>query len=43
MGEIEAGNDNEKLKKECKELIKKCVMNGSIPKHRGMDYLFQIE
>lgn len=43
MGEIEAGNDNEKLKKECKELIKKCVMNGSIPKHKGMDYLFQIE
>jgi hypothetical protein len=43
LGEINAGNDNEKLRKECKELIKKCVNNGSIPKHKGMDFLLQIE
>jgi hypothetical protein len=43
FGEIEAGNDNEKLKKECKLLIKKCVANGTLSKNRGMDYLFQIE
>jgi hypothetical protein len=43
LGEINAGNDNDKLRKECKELIKKCVNNGSIPKHKGMDFLLQIE
>jgi hypothetical protein len=43
LGEINAGNDNDKVKKECKELIKRCVMNGSLPKHKGIEYLFEIE
>jgi hypothetical protein len=43
VGQIVAGNDNDKVMKECKELIKKCVGNGSITRHRGMDLLFQIE
>ena len=43
LGEINAGNDNEKLRKECKDLIKKCVNNGSLSKHKGMDFLLQIE
>ena len=43
VGQIVAGNDNDRVKKECKELIKKCVDNGSITRHRGMDLLFQIE
>lgn len=41
-GEIMAGNDNEKILKECKELIKKCVNTGSITKMKGMDYLLDI-
>lgn len=43
VGQIVAGNDNDKVMKEAKELIKKCVGNGSITRHRGMDLLFQIE
>jgi hypothetical protein len=43
VGQIVAGNDNDKVMKEAKELIKKCVSNGSITRHRGMDLLFQIE
>lgn len=43
VGQIVAGNDNDKVMKEAKELIKKCVDNGSITRHRGMDLLFQIE
>ena len=41
-GEIMAGNDNEKILKECKELIKKCVNTGGITKMKGMDYLLDI-
>lgn len=43
VGQIVAGNDNDKVLKEAKELIRKCVENGSITRHRGMDLLFQIE
>jgi hypothetical protein len=43
VGQIIAGNDNDKVFKEAKELIKKCVANGSITKHKAMDLLFQIE
>ena len=43
VGQIVAGNDNDKVFKEAKELIRKCVENGSITRHRGMDLLFQIE
>jgi hypothetical protein len=43
VGQITAGNDNDKVLKEAKELIKKCVGNGSITKYRGMDLLLQIE
>jgi hypothetical protein len=43
VGQIVAGNDNDKVFKEAKELIRKCVGNGSITRHRGMDLLFQIE
>ena len=43
VGQIVAGNDNDKVLKEAKELIRKCVGNGSITKYRGMDLLFQIE
>jgi hypothetical protein len=43
VGEIVAGNDNDKVMKEAKELIRKCVENGSITKYRGMDLLFQIQ
>jgi hypothetical protein len=43
VGQITAGNDNDKVLKEAKELIRKCVSNGSITKYRGMDLLFQIE
>ena len=41
-GEIMAGNDNEKIYKECKELIKRCVNTGAITKMKGMDYLLDI-
>jgi hypothetical protein len=43
VGQIIAGNDNDRVFKEAKELIKKCVANGSITKHKAMDLLFQIE
>jgi hypothetical protein len=43
VGQVVAGNDNDKVLKEAKELIRKCVGNGSITRHRGMDLLFQIE
>lgn len=43
VGQIIAGNDNDKVFKEAKELIKKCVVNGSMTKNKGMDLLFQIE
>jgi hypothetical protein len=43
VGQIIAGNDNDKVLKEAKELIRKCVANGSISKNKGMDLLFQIE
>lgn len=43
VGQITAGNDNDKVLKEAKELIRKCVGNGSITKYRGMDLLLQIE
>ena len=43
VGEIVAGNDNDKVMKEAKELIRKCVENGSITKYRGMDLLLQIQ
>ena len=43
VGQVVAGNDNDKVLKEAKELIRKCVENGSITRHRGMDLLFQIE
>ena len=41
-GEIMAGNDNEKILKECKELIKRCVNTGAITKMKGMDYTLDI-
>jgi len=43
VGQVVAGNDNDKVLKEAKELIRKCVGNGSITRHRGMELLFQIE
>jgi hypothetical protein len=43
VGQITAGNDNDKVLKEAKELIRKCVSNGLITKYRGMDLLLQIE
>ena len=43
VGEIIAGNDNDKVKKEAITLIKQCVSNGSMPKYKGMDLLLQIQ
>ena len=43
LGECEAGNDNEKMIKEAKTLIKKYVSNGRINKNKGMDMLMTLE
>jgi hypothetical protein len=43
IGEVEAGNDNDKMIKEAKTLIKKYVSNGRINKNKGMDMLMILE
>jgi hypothetical protein len=43
IGEVEAGNDNDKMIKEAKTLIKKFVSNGRINKNKGMDMLMTLE
>lgn len=43
VGEINAGNDNEKMIKEAKTLIKKYVSNGRISRQKGFDMLAELE
>ena len=43
FGEINAGNDNDKMLKECKTLIKKYVANGRINKNKGLEMLLELE
>jgi len=43
LGEVNAGNDNEKILKECKMLIKKYVANGRIDKNKGLQLLMDLE
>lgn len=43
IGEVDAGNDNDKMIKEAKTLIKKFVSNGRINKNKGMDMLMTLE
>jgi len=43
FGEINAGNDNEKMIKECKTLIKKYIANGRINKNKGLEMLMELE
>ena len=42
FGEINAGNDNEKMLKECRELIKKFVSNGVISRNKGLEMLMEL-
>lgn len=43
FGEINAGNDNDKMIKECKVLIKKYIANGRINKNKGLEMLMELE
>jgi hypothetical protein len=43
LGEIDAGNDNEKMIKEAKVLIKRYVANGRISRQKGFDMLSELE
>jgi hypothetical protein len=43
FGEINAGNDNDKMIKECKVLIKKYIANGRIHKNKGLEMLMELE
>ena len=43
FGEINAGNDNEKMVRECKTLIKKYIANGRINKNKGLEMLMELE
>jgi len=43
FGEINAGNDNDKMIKECKTLIKKYVANGRINKNKGLEMLMELD
>lgn len=43
LGEVGAGNDNEKVKKEAKELIKKCVATGALSKLKAVDMLMDLD
>jgi len=43
FGEINAGNDNDKMVKECKMLIKKYIANGRINKNKGLEMLMELE
>jgi hypothetical protein len=43
LGEINAGNDNDKMIKECKTLIKKYVANGRINKNKGLEMLMELD
>jgi hypothetical protein len=42
IGEINAGNDNQHIKKEIKDLLKKYVENGKISKLKAADILLQL-
>jgi hypothetical protein len=42
FGEINAGNDNEKMLKECRELIKKFVSAGVISRNKGLEMLMEL-
>ena len=43
LGEVGAGNDNDKVKKEAKELIKKCVATGALSKLKAVDMLMDLD
>jgi hypothetical protein len=43
LGEINAGNDNEKLLKETRALVKKYIANGRINKNKGLEILLELE
>lgn len=43
LGEINAGNDNEKLLKEARALVKKYIANGRINKNKGLEILLELE
>jgi hypothetical protein len=42
FGELNAGNDNINMVKECKVLIKKYIANGRINKNKGLEMLMEI-
>lgn len=43
FGELNAGNDNPNMIKECKVLIKKYIANGRINKNKGLEMLMELE
>lgn len=43
FGELNAGNDNPNMVKECKLLIKKYIANGRINKNKGLEMLMELE
>ena len=43
FGEYNAGNDNPKMIKECKALIKKYIANGRIEQSRGLNMLMELD
>jgi len=43
FGELNAGNDNPNMIKECKVLIKKYISNGRINKNKGLEMLMELE
>jgi ribosomal protein S16 len=43
LGEINAGNDNDKLLKEARSLVKKYIANGRINKNKGLDILLELQ